>query len=93
MKVKFATYNIQYGVGQDHCYDLSRIVNTLKDQDIVCLQEATTNWQVCENDNQPEALATQLNLYMAYTPEVNGCVVSAYSDQNNLSSDHFPLFY
>ncbi len=102
MKIKFATYNIQYGVGQDHCYDLSRIVDTLKDQDIICLQEATTNWQVCENDNQPEALAAKLNLYMAYAPgfevdygskDDNGIITNARRGFGNMVLSRWPILY
>lgn len=102
MKVKFATYNIQYGVGQDSRYDLSRIVDTLKEQDIICLQEATTNWQVCENDNQPEVLAAELNLYMAYAPgfEVDcgskddrGTITNARRGFGNMVLSRWPILY
>jgi endonuclease/exonuclease/phosphatase family metal-dependent hydrolase len=102
MKVKFATYNIQYGVGQDSCYDLSRIVDTLKEQDIICLQEATTNWRVCENDNQPEVLAAELNLYMAYAPgfEVDcgskddrGIITNMRRRFGNMVLSRWPILY
>jgi endonuclease/exonuclease/phosphatase family metal-dependent hydrolase len=43
MVLRFATYNIQYGVGQDGRYDLDRVIEELKDQDVICLQEVT-NW-------------------------------------------------
>ncbi|MGE4570672.1 MAG: endonuclease/exonuclease/phosphatase family protein [Gammaproteobacteria bacterium] len=102
MKVKFATYNIQYGVGQDHSYDLSRIVDTLKDQDIVCIQEATTNWQACESDNQPEVLAAELNLYMAYAPgfevdcslkDDHGIITNARRRFGNMVLSRWPILY
>jgi endonuclease/exonuclease/phosphatase family metal-dependent hydrolase len=31
--------------------------------------------------------------YLFITPDLQGCVIRANSDQNNLSSDHFPLFF
>ena len=102
MKINFATYNIQYGVGQDNYYDLSRIIETLKDQDIVCVQEATTNWKICESDNQPEILATELNLYMAYAPgfEVDssskndkGVVTNARRGFGNMVLSRWPILY
>ncbi len=41
MAFKVATYNIQYGIGLDGRYDLHRIVDAVKDADIICLQEVT----------------------------------------------------
>ena len=102
MKVKFATYNIQYGVGQDNLYNLSRIADTLKDQDIICLQEVTTNWQVCESDNQPEVLAAKLNLYVAYAPgfevddsskDGNGVITNTRRSFGNMVLSRWPILY
>jgi endonuclease/exonuclease/phosphatase family metal-dependent hydrolase len=66
--VKFATYNIQYGVGQDGRYDLARVIAELQDQDVICLQEVTTHWSTCNRDVQPDLLAKALNLYAVYAP-------------------------
>ncbi|MCS5592252.1 MAG: endonuclease/exonuclease/phosphatase family protein [Gammaproteobacteria bacterium] len=102
MTVKFATYNIQYGVGQDCRYDLSRIVETLIDQDIICLQEVTTNWQICEKDNQPEKLASALNRYMAYAPgfevdcssqDNNGIITNSRRGFGNMILSSWPILY
>jgi len=102
MEIKFATYNIQYGVGQDSRYDLSRIVEALKDQDIVCIQEATTNWKICECDNQPELLASALNRYMAYAPgfevdcsseDDSGAVTNARRGFGNMVLSRWPILY
>jgi endonuclease/exonuclease/phosphatase family metal-dependent hydrolase len=43
--VKFATYIIQYGVGQGGRYDLDRVIAELQDQDVICLQEVTIGSQ------------------------------------------------
>ena len=102
MKINFATYNIQYGVGQDCCYDLSRIADTLKEQDIICLQEVTTNWQVCKNDSQPEVLASKLNLYMSYAPgfevdcsskDDNGVITNKRRGFGNMVLSRWPILY
>jgi endonuclease/exonuclease/phosphatase family metal-dependent hydrolase len=66
MSICIASYNIQYGFGQDGTYDLSRIAATLMDCDIICLQEVTTNWAACNGDDQPALLARQLNLFSSY---------------------------
>ncbi|MCP5083613.1 MAG: hypothetical protein GY948_18150 [Alphaproteobacteria bacterium] len=68
MCIKLATYNIQFGYGQDMAYDLGRITQTVAGQDIVCLQEVTRNWRACEHDDQPALIAYALGLYGAFAP-------------------------
>lgn len=68
MRVNLATYNIQFGYGQDMAYDLDRITQTMEGQDIVCLQEVTRNWRACEHDDQPALIAEALGLFAAYAP-------------------------
>ncbi|WP_370322437.1 endonuclease/exonuclease/phosphatase family protein [Oricola sp.] len=41
MAFKVVTYNIQYGIGLDGAYDLERIVDVVKDADVIALQEVT----------------------------------------------------
>ena len=102
MTFKLATYNIQYGHGQDGRYDLSRIVAQLQDQDVICLQEVTTNWGVCNRDNQPEALSKILNMYSAYAPafevddshrDGDGNVVNARRGFGNMVLSRWPIAY
>ncbi len=102
MTFKLATYNIQYGFGQDGRYDLSRAIAQLQDQDIICLQEVTTNWGVCNRDNQPEVLAKALNMYAAYTPafEVddshrneNDMITNARRGFGNMVLSRWPIAY
>lgn len=38
------TYNIQWGMGQDGVVDLDRIARTVRDADVICLQEVERNW-------------------------------------------------
>ncbi|MCI5077661.1 endonuclease/exonuclease/phosphatase family protein [Oricola sp.] len=41
MAFTVVTYNIQYGIGLDGAYDLQRIVDAVKEADIIALQEVT----------------------------------------------------
>lgn len=102
MKIQLATYNIQYGVGQDGRYDLSRSIAELQGQDVICLQEVTTNWAVCNRDNQPEILAKALNRYAAYAPafevddsycDGNGTITNARRGFGNMVLSRWPIVY
>ncbi|QKV19999.1 endonuclease/exonuclease/phosphatase family protein [Oricola thermophila] len=41
MTVRVATYNIQFGIGLDGSYNLERIVDAVRDADIIAFQEVT----------------------------------------------------
>jgi endonuclease/exonuclease/phosphatase family metal-dependent hydrolase len=41
MTIEVVTYNIQFGIGLDGAYDLERIVEAVKDADIIAFQEVT----------------------------------------------------
>ncbi len=58
--MKLVTYNIQYGLGQDHCYDLERIAGTVRDADIIALQEVERFWQRSGCVDSPAVLAAHL---------------------------------
>jgi endonuclease/exonuclease/phosphatase family metal-dependent hydrolase len=100
--VKFASYNIQYGYGQDWRYDLDRIVDALAGQDVICLQEVTINWPICNRDNQPDLLAKKLNLYAAYAPgfevdgshcNADGVITNARMGFGNMVLSRWPILY
>jgi len=102
VKIKLATYNIQYGVGQDGRYDLTRAVAELRDQDVICLQEVTTNWAACNRDRQPEMLAQALNLYAVYAPAwetddsrrgADGVITNARRGFGNMVLSRWPIIY
>ena len=42
--VKLVSYNIRFGLGLDQKIDLERIANTVKDADIIALQEVERVW-------------------------------------------------
>ena len=100
--IKFATYNIQYGVGQDGRYDLTRIIAELQEQDVICLQEVTTNWAACNRDMQPDMLAEALNLYAVYAPawetddsrrDTDGVITNARRGFGNMVLSRWPIVY
>ena len=102
MRVKIASYNIQYGVGLDGQYDLSRCQAALQDHDIIALQEVTTHWRACRGENQPELLAAGLNLFAAYAPayeadasrrSAEGVVVNARRGFGNMVLSRWPILY
>jgi len=99
---KLATYNIQYGYGQDGRYDLSRAIAELQGQDIICLQEVTTNWGACNRENQPDILAKALNMYAAYAPafevddshrDESGLITNAHRGFGNMVLSRWPIVY
>lgn len=102
MAVKFATYNIQYGFGQGGQYDLSRIADAVGGNDIICLQEVTTNWPVCNGDNQPEVLMSGLNMYGVYAPafeidgsgpDADGKIINRRGGFGNMVLSRWPILY
>ncbi|MCR9121173.1 MAG: endonuclease/exonuclease/phosphatase family protein [Phyllobacteriaceae bacterium] len=57
MTVRAVTYNIQYGFGLDDRYDLGRIVDAVRDADIICLQEVTRGYIKNDGVDMPAALS------------------------------------
>jgi endonuclease/exonuclease/phosphatase family metal-dependent hydrolase len=58
--MKFVTYNIQYGLGQDRKTDLGRIAEAVADADVIALQEVERFWHRSATVDQPAALARLL---------------------------------
>ncbi len=58
--MKVVTYNIQFGLGVDGRYDLSRIAAEVRDADIIALQEVDRHWQRSGCVDSPAVLASHL---------------------------------
>lgn len=43
--MRIVTWNIQFGLGRDGRIDLARIADTVRDADIICLQEIDRHWR------------------------------------------------
>ena len=55
--MKIITYNIRYGLGLDQRYDLDRIADTVRDADLIGLQEVERFWKRSGMIDQPDILA------------------------------------
>ena len=67
--MKVVTYNIQYTRGKDNRYDTARIADTVKDADIIALQEVDRNWPRTGMSDQPIDIATHMpDRYWVYGP-------------------------
>lgn len=60
----FATYNIHFGLGRDHRYDVARIADVVASADVVCLQEVVQGWALNAFADQAAEIAGRLNRYV-----------------------------
>lgn len=67
--MKLVSYNIRFGLGLDQQIDLGRIADTVRDADIVCLQEVERFWKRSGGSDQPEILRGHLKeFYSVFCP-------------------------
>lgn len=67
--MKLTTWNIQYGFGADGTYSLARIADTIRDRDLIAVQEVDRHWSRTNQDDQPAILAALLpDHHMVYAP-------------------------
>jgi endonuclease/exonuclease/phosphatase family metal-dependent hydrolase len=67
--MKLTTYNIQYGFGADGLYNLRRIADTIRDRDLIAVQEVDRHWSRTNHDDQPAILSALLpDHHMVYAP-------------------------
>ena len=70
--MKFLSYNIQYGKGQDGEFNLYRIAETIKEADVVCIQEIEKFWQRSGFVDQAQILSEFLpKFYSVYGPALD----------------------
>ena len=55
--MEVVSYNIQFGRGLDRKIDLNRICQSIKDADIICLQEFEIGWERSGDIDQPKAIS------------------------------------
>ena len=58
--MKLVSYNIRFGLGTDHRIDLERIAKTVRDADIIGLQEVERFWKRGGMLDQPDILGRHL---------------------------------
>ena len=61
--MKVVTYNIQYGLGKNHRYDLACIAREIEGADLIALQEVERHWQRSGDVDMPAVLAAHLPEY------------------------------
>jgi endonuclease/exonuclease/phosphatase family metal-dependent hydrolase len=67
--MKLTTFNIQYGFGADGFYSLNRIADTIRDRDLIAVQEVDRHWSRTRHDDQPAILSDLLpDHHMVYAP-------------------------
>jgi endonuclease/exonuclease/phosphatase family metal-dependent hydrolase len=76
------TYNIQYTRSRDDKFDLQRIVDTVKDSDVIALQEVENFWDRSGNISQSAEIARLLpDHYYVWGPTVDVLKVSDAQDK------------
>ncbi len=74
----------------------------MRGQDIICLQEVTTNWQASNGDDQPEEIASALQMYNAFAPgfevdvggkDADGRLVNERRGFGNMVLSRWPILY
>ncbi len=67
--MKLVSYNIRFGLGLDKKIDLERVVDTVRDADIIALQEVERYWKHSGMTDQPEIISSLLKeFYWLYFP-------------------------
>ncbi len=67
--VRLVTYNIQYSRGKDDQFDIARVVDAVKDADIIALQEVERFWLRTGMVDQPAEIAALLpQHYWVFAP-------------------------
>ena len=99
--MKAVTYNIQYSLGQDGKYDLPRIVDTVKDADIIALQEVEVNFPRTGMTDQAADIAAMLpEMYWFFGPELDsdastknpdGTVTNGRRQMGNMLLSRWPI--
>jgi len=58
--MEIVSYNMHYGVGMDGKYDLARVLDAVRDADIIALQEVDSYWDRSGNVDQIELIREQM---------------------------------
>lgn len=100
MRLTLATYNMHYGIGRDGVTDVGRIVDTVREADIVCLQEVTQHFRGPEDPDNVAALSELLNYYYVFgsgvdvdasTVDDRGRITNRRSTMGNMVASRWPI--
>lgn len=99
--MKFASYNIQFGVGLDGIFSPDRIAESLRGADVIALQEVTRGWPKNEGVDLVERISALLpDFHWVYGPacdvhrsfdRVNGRIVDRRAQFGNMVLSRWPI--
>ena len=99
--MKFASFNVQYGIGLDGEFDAARIIEAVKDADVIPMQEVTRNLAGNGNADLPEIFASLLpDRYHAFgagamtdagSEMVDGRMRMCATEFGNMILSHYPI--
>lgn len=98
--MKCVTYNIQYGLGADGCFDLARIASEVAEADIIAMQEVDRFWKRSGMVDSPALLSHHLpehhyvygaNLDMDASFEANGRIQHRRKQFGTLILSRYPI--
>jgi endonuclease/exonuclease/phosphatase family metal-dependent hydrolase len=99
--MKFASFNVQYGIGLDGKFDPARIIEAVRQADIVALQEVTRNFDRNGNSDLPEVFASLTpDRYHAFeagavtdagSAMVDGRMRMQFTEFGNMILSRFPI--
>ncbi|MFT5505067.1 MAG: endonuclease/exonuclease/phosphatase family metal-dependent hydrolase [Gammaproteobacteria bacterium] len=92
--MKIVTYNIRFGLGLDHRYDLERIAAEIDGADIIGLQEVERFWRRSGMVDQPQRIGELFkSYYWAYCPafDVNASSENANGSVTNRRRQFGPM--
>ena len=100
MRITFASYNIQYGRGQDERFDLERIAAEVEAADVIALQEVATGFTRNDFVDQAAWFAERLNRHAVFgatydvdasTTDAAGRVVNRRRRFGNMVLSRWPI--
>lgn len=99
--MKFASYNIQFGVGLDGVFDPDRIAESLRGADVIALQEVTRGWPNNGGVDLVERIASLFpDFHWIYGPAcdahrsyetINGRIVDLRAQFGNMVLSRWPI--
>ncbi|MEO1747214.1 MAG: endonuclease/exonuclease/phosphatase family protein [Pseudomonadota bacterium] len=77
--MRIVTYNVQYGIGLDGRYDISRVCDAVRDADIICFQEVTRGFIRNAGADMPAQIEEQLpNYFSSFHPATDIDMMSGF---------------
>lgn len=99
--MKFISFNVQYGIGLDGKFDAARIVDAVRDADVITMQEVTRNFGRNDHADLPDIFAGLLpDRYHAFgagmvtdagSEMIDGRVRMRFAEFGNMILSRYPI--